>query len=138
MAGDNLLRRALWVSVVYNFGGALLFAFPSSSLGQFAGLPTPVPPIYSALLAFFVALFGGAYAWLARQPDINRPLVALAAIGKAGVFAVIFVFWLLGEAPGRGVLGAIGDLILAGIFAWWLLGAQPSAAPGVAASWPRG
>src|SRR5262249_62246082 len=51
---DNFMRRALWVSVLYNFGGALLFAFPSSPLGQFAGLPTPVPPIYGALLAFFV------------------------------------------------------------------------------------
>jgi hypothetical protein len=125
---DKFVRGALWVSVVYNFGGALLFAFPSSPPGQLAGLPTPVAPIYGALLAFFVVLFGGAYAWLARQPAIDRPLVALAAIGKAGVFTVIFTFWLLGEAPGRGVLAAAGDLVLAGIFAWWLLGArQPSA-----------
>ena len=125
VAGDKFMRCALWASVVYNLGGALLFAFPSSPLGQLAGLPTPVPPIYSALLAFFVVLFGGAYAWLASQPNINQPLVALAAIGKAGVFAIIFVFWLFGEAPGRGVLAVTGDLILAGIFAWWLLGAQP-------------
>jgi hypothetical protein len=125
--GDNFLRRALWVSVVYNFGGAFLFAFPSSPLGQFVKLPTPVPPIYGALLALFVGLFGGAYAWLASQPTIDRPLVALAAIGKAAVFAVLFVFWLVGEAPGRGVLAATGDLILAGIFAWWLLGARQSA-----------
>jgi hypothetical protein len=123
---DNFMRGALWVSVVYNLGGTLLFAFPSSPLGQLAGLPTPVPPIYSALLAFFVVLFGGAYAWLARQPTIDRPLVALAAIGKAGVFAVIFTFWLFGEAPGRGVLAAIGDLALAGIFAGWLLAPQQS------------
>jgi len=125
---DKVLRGALWVSVVYNVGAALLFAFPSSPLGQFAGLPTPVPPIYGALLAFFVVLFGGAYAWLARQTNIDRPLVALAAIGKAGVFAVLVTFWLLGEAPGRGVLAAAGDLVLAGIFAWWLLGAQQGAA----------
>jgi hypothetical protein len=127
VARDTFLRCALWVSVGYNFGGALLFAFPSSPLGQFAGLPAPGPPIYTTLLAFFVGLFGGAYAWLARQVNISRPLVALAAIGKAGVFAIILVFWLVGEAPGRGVLAAIGDLILAGIFAWWLLGAQQSA-----------
>jgi hypothetical protein len=125
--GDNFLRRALWVSVVYNFGAALLFAFPSSSLGQLVGLPTPVPPMYSALLALFVGLFGGAYAWLACQPTIDRPLVALAAIGKAAVFALLFVFWLLGEAPGRVVLAAVGDLIFAGIFAWWLLAAQQRA-----------
>jgi hypothetical protein len=119
------MRGALWVSVVYNFGGAVLFAVPSSPLGQLAGLPTAVPPIYCALLAFFVALFGGAYAWLAVQPTLSRPLVALSAIGKAGVFALILLFWLLGEAPGRGVLVATGDLVLACVFAGWLLGPRP-------------
>jgi hypothetical protein len=117
---DEFMRRALWLSVAYNFGGALLFAFPSSPLGQLAGLPMSVPPIYCALLAFFVVLFGGTYAWLARQPNIDRPLVAFAAVGKAGAFGVILAFWLLGEAPGRGVLAATGDLVLAGIFVRWL------------------
>jgi hypothetical protein len=120
---DRFLRGALWVSVPFNLGAALLFVFPASPLGQLAGLPVPVPPIYGTLLAFFVALFGVAYAWLACQPTINRPLVAFAAIGKAGVFAILALFWLFGEAPGRGVLLATGDLILAGIFAWWLRGA---------------
>lgn len=121
---DHFLRCALWASVAYNLGGGLLFAFPSSALGQLAGMPSPVPPLYSSLLALFVLLFGGAYAWLACQPNIDRPLVALAAIGKAGVFVLLCVAWLLGEAPGRGVLVAIGDLIFASIFTWWLLGAQ--------------
>jgi hypothetical protein len=120
---------------VFNLGGALLFAFPTSPLGELAGLPGPVPPIYGALLAFFVALFGVAYAWLARQPIIDRPLVALAAVGKAGVFAVILVFWLFGEAPGRGVLVATGDVIFAGIFAWWLVATRTTAThPGASAS----
>ncbi|MBI1815955.1 MAG: hypothetical protein HYR72_13330 [Deltaproteobacteria bacterium] len=114
------MRRALWLSVAYNFGGALLFAFPSSVLGQLAGLPTSVPPLYCALMAFFVVLFGGTYAWLARQPTFNRPLVAFAAIGKAGAFGIILACWLVGEASGRGVLAASGDLVLAGIFVRWL------------------
>src|SRR5437762_533027 len=75
------MRSALWASVVYNLGGTLLFVFPSS-FGRLAGLPVPVPRVYTALLALFVALFGGAYAWLARQPRIDRPLVAMAALGK--------------------------------------------------------
>jgi len=109
------------VCVVFNLGGALLFAFPASPLSQFAGLPVSGHPLYSTLVAFFVALFGGAYAWLACQPNFDRPLVALAAIGKAGAFAIILIFWLLGEVPGRGVLVASGDLIFAGIFTWRLL-----------------
>lgn len=131
MDRDHVMRRALWVSVAYNLGGALTFAFPAS-FGQLAGLPAQVPSIYSTLLALFVILFGGAYAWLARQPRIDRPLVVLAALGKAGVFAVILVYWLLGALPGRGVLAVSGDLAFAGIFAWWLLGepATPAAAAG--------
>ncbi len=123
MDRDNFIRRGLWVSFVLNVGAAVLFAFPSSPLGQVAGLPAAVPLLYRALVAFFVLLFAGAYAWLARQPQIDRPLVALAAIGKAGFFALIVIFWLLGAAPGRAVLAAIGDLLLAGIFVGWLLGA---------------
>jgi hypothetical protein len=124
MDRDGLMRRALKISVIYNFAAALLFAFPSSSLGRLAGLPPGVPALYRMLLGFFVVLFGGAYAWLARQPDIDRPLVGFAAIGKAGAFGIILTLWLAGRSPARGVLAASGDLVLAGIFAWWLFGEQ--------------
>jgi hypothetical protein len=123
---DRFMRRALWLSVPYNLGGALAFAFPES-LGRLAGLPAPVPYLYAASLAFLVTLFAGTYAWLARQPRMDRPLVTVLAIGKAGFFAVVLAGWLLGEAPGIGVAAASGDLVLAGIFAWWLLGAPPAA-----------
>ena len=118
---DRFMRSVLWLSFVLNLGGAFLFAFPSSPLGQLAGLPAATPPIYRALVALFVVLFGGSYAWLARRPTIDRPLVGLAAIGKVGAFKVVFLLWLLGDVPGRGVLAITGDLILAGIFTWWLL-----------------
>jgi hypothetical protein len=121
MNTDQFIRRVLWATVVFNLGGGLLFAFPESVPGQLARLPVPVPRIYAMLLAFFVLLFGGAYAWLALQPNIDRPLVAFAAIGKTGAFAIIFIFWVLGEAPARGVLAATGDLIFAGLFLYWLL-----------------
>jgi hypothetical protein len=120
MDRDRLMRRALEISVLYNFAGAFLFAFPSSALGYFAGMPRAVPDVYRLLMGFFVALFGGTYAWLARQPEIDRPLVAFATIGKAGAFATILALWLAGRGPGRGVIAALGDLLLAGIFAWWL------------------
>ena len=118
---DALVRRALWASVPYNVIGALIFAFPES-LGRLAGLPVPVPHVYSASLAVLVLLFGATYAWLARQPRIDRPLVAFAAIGKASVFTVILVCWLLGEGSVLGVLAVSGDLALAAIFTWWLRG----------------
>jgi hypothetical protein len=124
MDRDGIMRRALKVSVIYNLAAA--FLFPSSSLGRLAGLPPVVPDLYRMMLGFFVVLFGGAYAWLARQPDIDRPLVGFAAIGKAGAFGIILTLWLVGRSLARGVLAATGDLVLAGIFAWWLFGEQQS------------
>jgi len=122
------MRRALWASALFNLLGAVLFAFPTS-LGQLVGFPGPVARVYSALLAFFVVLFGGAYAWLARQPHFDRPLVWLATVGKAGAFAVVLACWLAGEAPGRSVLAISGDLAFALVFGWWLLASRELVPP---------
>jgi hypothetical protein len=116
---DSFLRKVLWATVVYNVAGASAFALPAS-IGQLAGLPLPVAPIYSVLLAVFVLLFGAAYAWLALQPAIDRPLVGFAAFGKASVFVAAIGLWATGNGPGLFVPGAVGDLIFAAIFAWWL------------------
>jgi hypothetical protein len=134
MDRDGLMRRTLKISVIYNFAAAFLFAFPSSSLGRLAGLPPVVPDVYRMLLGFFVVLFGATNAWLAYEPDIDRPLVAFATIGKAGAFGIILTLWLSGRSPGRGVLAAIGDLVLAGIFAWWLFGEHQRAPAGSTAA----
>jgi hypothetical protein len=120
VASETFIRRVLWVSAAFNLGGALLFAFPAS-LGQLLGLPVPVPGVYTALLVVFILLFGGTYAWVASQPTINRPMVALGAIGKASAFAAVFACWLAGAAPALSVVGMSGDLVLATLFASWLL-----------------
>jgi hypothetical protein len=114
------MRAALWATAVYNLGGAILFAFPGSALGQLAGLPASAPISYRALLATFALLFGGMYAWLACQPVIHRPMVAFSAIGKAAVFGVVIALCVSGEAPWRTVLGALGDAGFAAYFAYWL------------------
>jgi hypothetical protein len=116
---DAFFRKVLWATVFYNVAAAMAFAFPAS-VGQLAGLPLPVAPIYRAILAFFVLLFAAAYAWLALTPSIDRPMVAMAAAGKAGVFVIAVVLWTLGEGPALFIPGATGDLIFAAIFAWWL------------------
>ena len=74
------------------------------------------------MLALLIGIFGGVYAWLARQPRIDRSLVVVAVIGKIGVFTVAMISWLLGEIPGRGLIPALGDLIFGVVFLWWLRG----------------
>ena len=130
---DDLMRRALRFSAVANFGAALLFGFPAS-LGQLAGLPAPAPRLYTTFIAVLVALFGATYAWLARQPHIDRPLVAFSALGKTSFFVVVLLTWLFGDVSGRALLAGAGDLVLATLFAWWLVSVVP--APAASAS-PR-
>jgi hypothetical protein len=134
MDRDRTMRRALNASVFFNLGGALLFAFPES-IGQLAGLPTPVPAVYSLTIAFLVTLFAATYGWLARQPVIDRPLVTMLAIGKAGFFSVVLFCWLFGAASILNLVGAAGDLMFAAIFIWWLVG-EP--APAVVVGSPVG
>ena len=116
---DVLLRRALWTTAVFNLIAATLVAFPDSA-GRIVDLPLPVPRLYTTLLCSFIVLFGGVYAWLARRPVIDRPLVTVAAVGKFAVFFIVAAFWLAGNAPPVLVLLASGDLAFAAVFAWWL------------------
>jgi hypothetical protein len=121
MSREHVLRPALWTAAFFNLAGAYPFAMPASSMGQFAGLPPVAPVVYRAMTALFVLLFAGAYAWLAMQPSINRPLVAFGAIGKAAAFLTVVVLWLKGAVPGSGVLAMLGDILLALVFGWCLL-----------------
>lgn len=118
---DRLIRPVFGLSAVFNFGAAFLFAFPATPLGQWIGLPSPVPVVYSGLVAMFVALFGGMYAWLAMQLVLPRPMVALAAIGKTSAFLLAVILWLAGEVSARLVQLSIGDLVFAAIYVQWLL-----------------
>jgi hypothetical protein len=72
---------ALWTAAVLNLVGVLVFA--PAALG-FAPdlLPIRAPRFYAAQVGFTIALFGGLYAWLARQPQIDRALVAVGAWGS--------------------------------------------------------
>ncbi len=134
MDRERILRRALGTSAVFNAVGAMLFAFPAGVFGDLAGLPGAVPAVYRGLTALFVLLFGGAYAWLAVQPAINRPFVAFGAIGKASAFFLVLVLWIAGELPARGVMMISGDLAFAALFAWCLAGAPVAARVGTMAS----
>lgn len=113
-----VIRRALWATAFWNLGGAIGFLFPPA--GRMAGFPLPVSPFYSWFVACVILIFGGAYAWMARQQHIPRPLLVVAGLGKAAFFLTSLVSWLLGEIPLLTFISTGGDLIFALIFAWWL------------------
>ncbi len=120
MGSDRIIRTALWATALMNVVVALVCAAPGSVLGQAAGLPAAVPAIYRLLLGWTIALFGLGYGWLARQGEIQRPLVAFGALGKLGVFAIVFLLWQGGSIPVRLLFLASGDLAFAALFVWWM------------------
>ncbi len=119
---DRILRGALWATVALNVLGAIIFALPA--LGRSSPLlPVAVPPYFAAQIGFTIALFAGVYAWLALQPQFNRPLIVVGGLGKLGFFTVTAAYALAGEVPVAMALNATPDLVFAGIFLWWALGA---------------
>jgi len=115
---EKFVRTALFATALFNFGAALAFAFPMS-IGKLIALPS-APPVYLALSAVFIALFGGSYTWLALQPTISRPMLGFGAIGKTVAFFTFFTLWTCGNASLLLMLGGVGDLAFAALFFAWL------------------
>jgi len=130
MTRDRVIRGALWASVPLNLLGVLLFAPPALGYGA-DSLPIPAPRFYAAQIALTIALFGGVYAWLARQPRIDRPLVVVGALGKLGFFALFVAYWAAGDLPGSVVPQAAPDLALALVFLWWARGERRETTAGL-------
>lgn len=128
MNHDAVMRRVLAAAALFNLGAAGMVLFPNS-LGRFADLPVGVPRFHSGLLAVFILLFAGAYAWLSRQPVIDRPLVAMAIVGKTGVFGVALACFLLGEISTRSLAPAVMDLMFGLAFWGWYRATPPPRIP---------
>ena len=115
----NNLRTTLWLSTVFNLVAALIFLLPQTAVGQLLGLPPSPSPVYMALGAYFVALFGVAYGWLARQPEINKPLLMMGIVGKMGVFVIALFLLFRGDVNVLLFLVACIDLTFASLWLWW-------------------
>ena len=115
----NNLRTTLWLSTVFNLGAALIFLLPQTAVGQLLGLPPSPSPVYMALGAYFVALFGISYGWLARQPEINKPLLMMGIVGKMGVFVIALFLLIRGDINVLLFLVACIDLTFASLWLWW-------------------
>lgn len=84
------------------------------------GVPTSNHPVYYVVVVLSVALFRLGYYWQARTSVRDRIFLTLAALGKAGFFAIFVVSWLAGIVPWTAPLLAVGDLLFAALFAGWL------------------
>lgn len=124
MVSDRLLRGALWATVALNTLGVIIFALPA--LGRTTPLlPIAVPPYFAAQIALTIGLFGGVYAWLAMQSQLNRALIVVGGMGKLGFFGLTLAYSLAGDLPFSMALNATPDLLLATVFLLWARNPRP-------------
>lgn len=128
MIDENVVRLTLKLTAPLNLAAGLVFARPASSAAGLAGIPAATPPVYAWMLGAMIALFGVAYGWMSVQPQIDRPLLALGAAGKASVVVIAGVLWLAGDVPGRFLMLISGDLAFAGVWFAWLGNRQAATA----------
>ena len=113
------LRLTLWMSVVFNFGVALIALMPKTAVGQFFGLPSDLDPVFMVMTAWFIFVFGLAYAWIARQEEINKPLLMMGIVGKTGVFVLAVILLIRGDMNVPLFLAPCTDLVFASLWFWW-------------------
>ena len=114
---NRVLRAALWVSVAVNAIGVVVFA-PLAVGRPSPLLPVPLSPFLAGQVGFVIALFGGVYFWLARQPMVHRPLLVVGGLGKLGFFALAVAYAAAGVIPARVAISAVPDLLLGAVFLW--------------------
>ena len=118
---ESLIRASLIFSAPFNWGAAALILLPQSPPGQLLGLP-PAPPLYAALLAFLVAVFGVAYLWAGwRSQPVSPVVLCMGGFGKIGVFGIAAVLAAVGQTSLGMLSVTVVDLLLGGFWVWWLL-----------------
>ncbi len=101
-------------------GLTLLLARPQ--LGQFFGLPMPVPPIHADLNALFLICVGIGYLLPMRDPQRYRGyLWVMGPILKGGGAATFILDYLVRSSPASFLLFAVSDGTLAVVTLWGLL-----------------
>src|SRR4029450_6226646 len=107
---ERYVLAALWLGAAFNLGAAYVFSHPASAVGAYLGLAPHVDPLYAGLCALFVALFGGAYGWLALQRVLDQPLLWIGVIGKAGFFVLALALWSRRAVTDHTLLAASGGM----------------------------
>ncbi|MCE9523761.1 MAG: hypothetical protein K8S25_15190 [Alphaproteobacteria bacterium] len=114
-------RVFFFVAATFNFAvGVPLVMVPGAMLVAL-GVPVPGDLLFHRLCGLFVVCFGIAYAFVRREPDRNRAIVWVGAIGKTGVVILIGQAWAQGMVPFQAFALTMGDLAFVAGFVFFLL-----------------
>jgi hypothetical protein len=120
MALPGWMVVALYATGAMNLGAAAAFSPPAHALRALAGFPDDGHPLYRAVVAALVLLFGLAYLAAARAGRADRLFIALAAAGKLAFVTIVVAYWAAGSVPAAAALLATADLPFAALFVVWL------------------
>jgi hypothetical protein len=108
------LAATLRLGAFYDLLFAVLMVAAPAALQRAFDLPLPGEPFYLRLIAVLLVMLAATYWLAAADPELYRPLVWLAIVGRLAGFGA-----LGGSALGRSELGglwgpALADLAFAG------------------------
>lgn len=121
----RMTRYAQWLFGVAS-GANLAVAFSALAARPAVERALALDPLegtnlwFGAFAVAMIALFGVAYALIARSPERHRTLIALLAAGKALAFACALGLWLTGTIGPRLPMLLAGDAVFASLFAHYL------------------
>ena len=121
----------MYMTALTNGLGALIFMPFATALRRTVGLSVAGHPLYLAIIASFIFIFGLAYLWVGITGRADALFLAVAAAGKLAFFSLVVVYWLSGALPLKVPLAASSDLLFALAFVVWLL-QQPNEGDGLA------
>lgn len=124
MLRTDSYRRFFLFAAAFNLAIAGLLSLFPGQLFPLLGMPAPLERVTLDLFSGAVALFGVQFSWIAHRPAECRDLIALGAIGKTAVFAIIAWHWIwVGDATGKVFALAVVDLAFgaAFVFVLWRL-----------------
>jgi hypothetical protein len=121
---EKWFRITLFATAAMNILGAAGFVPANRPIREAFGLPD-APPFYLWVFAVWIFGFGICYLWMALKQSRERLFIVIGAIGKLSFFSLMLIFAIAGEFPLRAPLAVVGDLIFGILFLIWLLKDAP-------------
>ena len=110
-------------AALFNFAAGLPFLLaPNEALALLTVAPA-ADVLFHQIVGLLVVCFGIGYWLVSLEPQRNRAIVIIGAIGKSGVVVLFGKAWLAGTLPNEAFAISMGDLaFVLGFIAFLLAG----------------
>ncbi len=133
MSLKQLSKRLLYFTFFYNLFGALTFAFPSV-FSALSGMPIPEHTVYAAFGAIVIFQWAFVYLYLARQDEINRPLLWVGVLSKYNFFVALCFGYFSGDLGLVTLAFGLVDVVMGLVWMSYLLSTRKAMSPSLISS----